>query len=293
MRSMTGFGRAAAEGENLRISVHLKGVNHRFLDIVVRGGEGIREFEPAIRQRLAKELHRGRVEVHVDLAMIGDAARPKVDEEAVQALRGLGERLAAAGVVTSADFSFAELLRMPGVFGVSGHQELEWSPGDRRALDDALDAALEQMVGARALEGEKLTAALVQRLDGLGEVLGQLREHQAGLTDELLTNLRCRLGELLGDAAVDEARLAQEAAVLVDRADIAEELDRLGSHLEHFREVLAQGGSLGKRLDFLAQEIFRELNTVGSKCRKSSVTRVMVDGKVLCEQLREQVQNVE
>ena len=128
---------------------------------------------------------------------------------------------------------------------------------------------------------------------GLSVIQVQLSERRAGVSARLLADLRSRMQDLLGDRSLDEGRLAQEAALLADRSDVAEELDRLRLHLEHFDELLRSEGAVGKRMDFLAQEIFRELNTLGSKCRDAEMTRALLDAKVLCEQLREQVQNLE
>lgn len=291
MHSMTGYGRGAAEGDGLRISVGLRSVNHRYLDVVLRGGDELREVETALREQLGGRLHRGRVEAVVDCQPLA-AATPQVDEQAVQALAELGERLASAGWIASANLELGDLLRLPGVVRLEPVRG-GWSDADRAALASALAAALDELVTGRAAEGEALRRALVERLDGLEEILAALRRRQAGLTEELLAGLRQRLADMLADTNVDQDRLVQETALLVDKSDVGEELDRLGSHLEHFRSILDQEGSIGKRLDFLAQEIFRELNTIGSKCRNSEVTRAVVDGKVLCEQLREQVQNVE
>ena len=293
MLSMTGFGRGAAESGRRRIRVTLRGVNHRFLDIVVRGGDDLREVEPLIRDRLKTALARGRVEVQVaSTPILGGDQGLGVDEELVASLAELGRRLAAEGGVRRAELDFAELLRVPGVLRTEA-DDLGWDDDDRAALTTAVDAALEQMVTARKLEGSSLERALEERIAGLETLLEPLQARQQGLTDELLQQLEGRVAEMLGDVAYDRERLLQEVALLVDKSDVSEELDRLASHLQHFRKVLGQTGSLGKRLDFLAQEIFRELNTIGSKCRNSEVTRRVVDGKVLCEQIREQVQNVE
>ncbi|HSG41362.1 MAG TPA: DUF1732 domain-containing protein, partial [Thermoanaerobaculia bacterium] len=125
------------------------------------------------------------------------------------------------------------------------------------------------------------------------EVVARLDALRGPVREEIAATLQKRLSELLGKQPIDEGRIAQEAAVLVDRSDVSEEIDRLGSHLDHFRAVTRESGGAGKRLDFLTQEIFRELNTLGAKCRNAEMTRAVLDAKVLCEQIREQVQNVE
>jgi len=154
-------------------------------------------------------------------------------------------------------------------------------------------AALAQLVGAREQEGAQLRRVLAERLSDLGAAAARLRARAPLVRQEIHDGLRRRLRELLDGAGVDEVRLAQEAALLVDRSDVAEELDRLDGHLSHFATLLEGDGALGKRLDFLSQEILRELNTLGSKCRDGEMARMVLDAKVTCEQLREQVQNVE
>jgi uncharacterized protein (TIGR00255 family) len=201
--------------------------------------------------------------------------------------------LAGRGLV-SREVVLGDLMRIPDLvyFDRGG----EWDEDAEALLLEAVGTSLDSLVSTRAGEGAKLLAMLTERLDGLDEVSTRMRDLADGMSARQAETLRQRLDQLLagdGTEVVDEQRLAQEVAILADRSDIAEELDRLGAHLEQFRTVCEGKGSQGKRLDFLAQEIFRELNTIGAKCRDSELKRCVVDGKVLCEQLREQVQNVE
>jgi uncharacterized protein (TIGR00255 family) len=184
------------------------------------------------------------------------------------------------------------LLRLPGVVSVEAVENV-LSDADRGVLEAAVESALERLLEARAREGAELTRVQERAVEGLGEVVSKLIELRASLQQDLLERLQARLAELTGATGLDADRLAQEAALLVDKADVQEELDRLELHVEHFAALLGEQGAVGKRLDFLAQEILRELNTVGSKSRSSDATQLVLDGKVLCEQLREQVQNVE
>jgi uncharacterized protein (TIGR00255 family) len=143
------------------------------------------------------------------------------------------------------------------------------------------------------MEGANLAAVMEERTRALGVIVARLDTLRAPVREELGSALRRRVEELLGGQNLDEVRVAQEVALLVDRSDVSEEIDRLRSHLDHFRSILRDAGPAGKRLDFLTQEIFRELNTLGAKCRNAEMTRAVLDAKVLCEQIREQVQNVE
>lgn len=292
MRSMTGYGHAAAENPFYRVRVTLRSVNHRFLDVVLRLRDEQRPSEPALRELLGETLSRGRVEVGVDVEPAGpEAARLEVDRPLLaqlsRALEGLlDDELIERGLTAG------DLIRHPQLLRVA-EPERRWGPEDEELLLRVAGEALAEMVEARETEGEKLEAALAERLEALERSSAELRELAPEARDEAAAALRARLEALLSDADLDESRLAQEVAMLADRSDVAEELDRLDAHVAHFREVMANPGPVGKRLDFLTQEIFRELNTLGSKCKNAPMTRVVLDAKVLSEQLREQVQNVE
>lgn len=292
MRSMTGYGHAAEEGKRYRVRVTLRSVNHRFLDVVLRLRDEQRASEPALRDLLAGSVTRGRLEVGVDVEPTdAGSSRLVVDkgilDQLSRALDGLLEEDLIERGLTAGD-----LIRHPQLLRVA-EPERHWKAEDEELLLRVARSALVELVQARETEGAKLVEALRERLSGLTCVAAELRELAPEARNEAAAALRDRLEALLGDHELDPSRLAQEAAVLADRSDVTEELDRLDAHLEHFDELLAGDGAVGKRLDFLTQEIFRELNTLGSKCRHAPMTRRVLDAKVLCEQLREQVQNLE
>ncbi len=292
MRSMTGFGQAEGSNRRHAVAVVLRGVNHRYLDLALRLREEHRASEAALRELLAEELYRGRVEVSVEATTLDD--RPvevSVDEDLVRALHAACRELQAQGLLT-AGLTVGDLARLPELLRVRQLPDV-WDGEDHALLLEVARGALRQFVDGREHEGGKLRAVLSDRLGELEQAAARLRGRRHQVTRELGESLRRRLRELLADQPVAEERLAQEAALLVDRSDIVEELDRLASHCEHFRAVMGEPEAIGKRLDFLTQEIFRELNTLGAKCRDAEMIRSVVDAKVLCEQLREQVQNVE
>lgn len=309
MRSMTGFGQAAGENERFRVEVALRAVNHRFLDLAFRLRDEVRAHEPELRSLLAERLHRGRVEVAVEVgALASRAVEVTVDEGLVAALHRAGAALAERGLVRDG-LTMGDLLRLPEVVRLD-LREAEWRDEDAALLREVAARAADRLVAAREVEGRHLQEVLGERLRGLEAVERELRELATAQPAAQAAALRGRLDALLaaaGAAALDPERLAQEVAVLADRSDVTEELDRLRSHLRQIAGVLAGDGEplpgaaeaasrddgAGKRLDFLVQELVRELNTVGSKCRDAEMTRQVVAGKVLCEQLREQVQNVE
>ena len=296
MRSMTGYGQATGENARHGVTVALRSVNHRSLDLQVRLPEEARGSEPALRELVGREASRGRVEARVDVAWVtAPAATVRVNLEVVRAAHAATHELAAQGLLAG-DLTAGDLLRLPEAFRVEVAADA-WDAEDEALLLRVAAEALAQLVAGREREGASLAAVLAGRLDELVAVAARLAALSGTAKEEIAAALRRRLAELLADhlvdKAIDEARLAQEVALLVDKSDVAEEMDRLGAHLAHFRELLADPGAVGKRLDFLTQEIFRELNTTGAKCRNAEMTRLVLDAKVLCEQLREQVQNVE
>jgi uncharacterized protein (TIGR00255 family) len=289
---MTGYGEAAGENARHAVSVSLKAVNHRFLDLQMRAGDELRTSEGAVRDLISKEISRGRIEARVEARSLGERrADVHVHLGIVRAAHAATHQLVADGLVATG-LAAGDLLRIPEAFRVELASE-QWEAEDHELLMRITREAVAQLVASRETEGASLAAILEEKLRGLDEVMAKLDALRVPVRDELATALRRRLSELLGGQAIDEGRVAQEAALLVDRSDVSEEIDRLRSHLDHFRSVAREPGPTGKRLDFLTQEIFRELNTLGSKCRNAEMTRAVLDAKVLCEQVREQVQNVE
>ncbi len=292
MRSMTGFGQASGENRRHAVSVAVRAVNHRFLDVQVRVADELRAAEAALRERVSAQLVRGRVEARVDVRPLGERpARVEVHTGVVRAAHAATHDLVAQGLLAG-ELAAGDLLRLPEAMRVVLEPE-QWDADDDRLLLAVADEALAQLAGGREHEGRNLQAALERRLDDLDAVVGRLQELRRPAHEELAAGLARRVAEALAEQPLDPARLAQEVALLADRSDVQEELDRLAAHLDHFRELMASGEAVGKRLDFLTQEIFRELNTLGAKCRHTAMVRAVLDGKVLCEQLREQVQNVE
>lgn len=296
MRSMTGFGQATAGDERRQVTVTLRSVNHRFLEVRLRLPDEARASEAAVQELFAEELFRGRVEAAAEARRTGErAVEVEVDRRVVMAAHAAFEELVGGGLLAQ-QLTAGDLLRLPEAVIVRTAAD-RWEQADHALLVTAARAARDQLVGGREAEGEKLARALGERLDELAAVAADLAALADAARSEAAAGLAARVEELLaaaGSAArLDPGRLEQELALLADRGDVREELDRLAAHLEHFRDLLAAPGAVGKRLDFLTQEVLRELNTLGAKCRNAAMTRRVLDGKVLVEQLREQVQNVE
>lgn len=292
MRSMTGAGVAHASAEGWRCHVRLASVNHRFLDVVVRLPERLRGREPELRQLVAARLARGRVEVEVAIEPEGDrAVSLALDEAAVEALHQALGTLREKGWIAG-ELAAGDLLRLPSLLRFGSGDE-GWGEGAERLLRDTVTAAMDALIAAREAEGERLRKALEQRLEAFQALAQRLFSRREALRQELLAGLRRRLATLASEIPVAEERLAQEAALLVERSDVSEELDRLRAHLERFGELLAATGPVVKQLDFLCQELQREVGTIGAKSRDLATTQDVLTAKLLCEQLREQIQNLE
>jgi uncharacterized protein (TIGR00255 family) len=296
LASMTGFGRARGEiSDRLAASLVVRSVNHKFLDIVVRTNlrEELPELEAAVRSAIGAGVERGRVTVQVDFERTApQPVRAVVNIDAVSSVVSqLGELRSATGI--GGDIVLADVLAIPGLVVIeTGTVRPE--AGEAEGLAALTSAALTEMNAMRRTEAVALVrqirtdiAAVTAFLDWFEPRVGDFRRAH-------LERLRARVAELL-DARppVEPERLAQEAALLADRADVAEELVRLRSHLEVFERRLQDGGAVGRALDFMCQEVLRELNTLGSKCRELGVTDGLVDAKAALERVREQVQNLE
>jgi uncharacterized protein (TIGR00255 family) len=292
MRSMTGYGEASGENARQGITVSLRAVNHRFLDLQLRIGEELRGSEAALRDAIGKGVSRGRVEARVELRPIVERkATVQVNMSVIREAHVAVHQLVENGLIERG-LSAGDLMRLPEAFRVELGVE-EWSPEDEELLLRVAREAVAQLVASREKEGASLGAVMEEKLRGVEEAVARLDALRGPVREELAASLKRRLAELLGAQPLDETRVAQEVALLVDRGDVSEEIDRLRSHVEHFRAVMREPAATGKRLDFLTQEVFRELNTLGAKCRNAEMTRAVLDAKVLCEQIREQVQNVE
>ncbi len=292
MKSMTGYGDASGESPRYRISVKARCVNHRFLDVVVRLPEERRGSESALRGLAADRLHRGRLELSVELQGLEQRrVRVELQDEALDELQRALDSLRDRGLSLEPP-RLGDLLRIPELLQLQW-SEAGWEEEDAALLQETAEAALDALVAEREREGRSIGEVLRRRLGELVGWVDSLEERRSLVTRAQLATLRARVLGLAEDLEIDDDRLAQEVAILVDRGDVTEEIDRLRSHVEGFEAGLDAEGPVGKRLDFLAQEILRELNTVGSKCRDGEMTSQVVEAKLICEQLREQVQNIE
>jgi uncharacterized protein (TIGR00255 family) len=293
IRSMTGFGRAEVREETIGVAVEARSVNHRHLDIALRLPRALAAFEIEARHLVQARLERGRVDVGVQLAPSPGASEQKVALDAalaqqyVERARALGETLGVAGDVT-----LTWVLERPGVVRVE-EADAPAAPRLWNALADALGRALDELVATRTAEGQALASELrVLHMD-LQSTAELLAARAPAATARRAARLRERLTTFLAGAAVDEGRLLTELAVAADKTDVTEELARLRAHLEQFRQIMDKGGSVGRQLDFLIQELNREVNTIAAKADDLELSQAALAAKGILEKMREQVQNVE
>lgn len=289
---MTGFGSASLEGPELEATATVRSVNHRFLDLSVHVSRRLLPLEPEVRRAVQLRLQRGKVEVSLQArsaAAGGDAVRaaPAFVASLASVLRELKEAHRLAGDVTVSDVA-----RFPGAIEVVEPPPSAWEEA-RGPLLDLLGQALDQVEAMRAAEGEHLRGELAACLDQVLGAAGRIEALAAEGRAERIASLLERVRELAAAAGVDDARLPQELVRLVDRSDVDEELARLRSHVAQCREAIQAATPCGKRLDFLAQELAREGNTIGSKAVSAAVVHEVVVLKAVIERFREQVQNVE
>ena len=315
IHSMTGFGRAAAERQGLRLAVELRSVNSRYLDIQVRCPAELQPFEAAIRERIQARVGRGKISAHIAWQEEGQLeALPQLDEAAAKHYLAQLRRLAELAHSEAAESRsalprrkafFARvkglerfdvgiervlLAKLPQLFRVQA-AELD-SAVVQEVLWAGLDEALAELVAMRTTEGNALAADLRGRVEAVGGLLERVAERMQATRGQVAERLREKIAALLAPGAVAEDRLATEIALLAERSDIVEEIVRFRSHNAQFLDILAQGGEVGKRLNFLLQEMNREANTISAKAADADIAHWVVEIKEEVERLREQVQNL-
>jgi uncharacterized protein (TIGR00255 family) len=284
---MTGFASAEARVGSFRLVWEIRSVNHRFLELGFRLPEELRAVEPDCRDLVAKTVSRGKVDCTLKIAAAEGAEAPRAAAPAaLAALRALEEQ--ARAVFPSANpLTTHEVLRWPGVLEEPAQRVEELG----ESIKKCLSAALRALDDARGREGARIVEMLARRNAGITALIASVEPHLDGLQARYRDRLRERLAKL--DVQADPDRLEQELALVAQRADVAEELDRLASHVTEVAAILARDEPVGRRLDFVIQELNREANTFASKVQEEALTRTAVELKVLIEQMREQVQNLE
>lgn len=290
IHSMTGYGRGEASNADVTVVVELKSVNNRFRDLQLRAPREYMVLEPRMNAMLKEPFQRGRIDAFVRRSSRASATRVQANlplaQEYARVLKACAESL--DGVDPLVPFAF--IMQQPGVLTVA-EADVDVM-GEWTVVETALQVAIDDLISMRAKEGEALQADLTKNLDGLRQLVGEVEAVTVGINERLRHKLEARIRRMIGDR-FDPSRMEQEAALLVDKADVGEEIARLRSHCDQFADALLASEPVGRRLDFLVQEMNREVNTIGSKAAEHEISSRVVDLKSTLERMREQAANVE
>ncbi len=288
---MTAFARAEAGDDNVTVTCEIRSVNHRYLELGFKMPDDFRQWEAEMRKQISTKLDRGKVDIGLRYKLNKTQQESiHINEDIVRNLREVEQRVLNV-VHEGAKLSVADILGWPGVIS---EEERDFSSLGQYAME-ALQQALQQLVQTRESEGSALEEMISSRCQQISDIVAQLRQHRPGIVNALREKWESALEEKLGQwrESASESRLEQELVMLAQKLDVEEELDRLDTHVAEVQKVLKRKEAIGRRLDFLMQELNREANTLGSKSQDAETTQLAVDLKVLIEQMREQVQNIE
>ena len=290
IKSMTGFGRGKYENEGRTYTVEIKSVNHKYSDINVRLPRFLNSVEDKIRKRVAEVISRGKIDIYVSFenySSTGTTIRinKELAKEYIKELKSLAEE-----ADLRFDLNVIDVSKFPEILKLEDDDDDELIGQEVMiALNDALD----KFVNMREIEGTKLVEDIERRIYIIQDKVNEITNFSSTLVEEYMTRLTTRVNELLAPGVVDEARLMQEIVIFSDKSSIEEELTRLKSHISQFLELIKQSSPIGKKIDFLIQEINREVNTIGSKANSLDITNIVIEIKSEVENIREQIQNIE
>lgn len=290
--SMTGYGRCEVEENNRKVSVEVSAVNHRYLDLNIRMPRMLMYLEDDVRRKMKDKVTRGKIEINIQCHSTAKEDLEVIVNEALGAaylegIRHLGET-----------FSLEDDVKLSHLLGVNDlitiQKQVSHVETVSETIEKALEGALDAFIEMRSKEGTALCQDILDKNEGLRELLNQINQRSPLVTSSYQQRLKSRLDQLLGETTpVDESRLAMEVAMFADKCAIDEEVTRLNSHFEQLESILKEGGVVGRKLDFLMQEMNREANTIGSKANDYEITKIVVTLKTEIEKIREQVQNLE
>lgn len=290
IKSMTGYGKANISKNLREYQVEIKSVNHRYLDVSIKMPRNLSYLEEEMKKNVSEKLNRGKVDVFVTFNNNSLEGREiKINTEIarmyIKELKNLAD---SEGIIS--DIPVTEISKLPDVLNIQINQDDETIKSE---LIEVTKQAVNNLVEMRKIEGEKIAQDLQERINDIEEKVKKISSLSTGLIDEYVVKLKMRIKELLEDQQIDEARLAQEVVIYADKCSIQEEVTRLNSHIYQFRELLQSNESVGKKLDFMIQEMNRETNTIGSKANNLEITNEVINIKTQLENIREQVQNIE
>ena len=290
MKSMTGFGRASLESNGKNYIIEIKTVNNKYSDITVKSPKRLSFMEDKIRKQIANRITRGKVEVLVRFFDFSNKSKnvvlnKEIAKEYIKQLREIADENN-----LSENISVVEIAKLPDILNsIDSDNDEEIASEALQCLNMALDSLIEM----RKAEGENIKQDLLVRIERVQNLVDKIAENSKGIVEEYVSKLEKRVKEILKTDVVDENRIAQEAVIYADKTSIEEELTRLNSHIVQFKELVNSDGPVGKKLDFMIQEMNRETNTIGSKAGSGEITKAVIDLKVELEDIREQIQNIE
>ena len=290
IKSMTGYGHSKYEIDGRIYTVDIKSVNHKYGDVTIKLPKIFNYKEEALRKKVLNSVSRGKIDVYITFENYSDKGiEVKFNMELAKAyIKELNRLSEETGI--SNNLSAIDISKMPEIFKLNESND-EDLLGDE--IEKALDEALEKFIAMRLAEGEKLVQDMLIRIDYIEEKVKEISKFSDGLVEEYIEKLEVRVKELMKTDVIDENRIAQEIVIYSDKCSIQEELTRLNSHIDQFKNLLTQSSPIGKKIDFLIQEMNREINTIGSKANCLDITNRVIEIKTEIENIREQVQNIE
>ncbi len=290
IKSMTGYGKANLEKNERRYQIEIKSVNHRYLDISVKMPRQLSYLEEPIKKAIGNKIKRGKVDVFVTFENNSlEGQEIKINTELASAYIKELKKLAESENIL-ADIQVNDIARYPDVLNIKNNQDDEII---KQELLEVSQIAIDNLVEMRQVEGTKMAEDIKERLDYIQEKVKQISKLSTGLIEEYVVKLEERLKQILKGQEIDQARLAQEVVIYADKCSVEEEVTRLNSHISQFHSLINSSETMGKKLDFIIQEMNRETNTIGSKANNLEITDRVIDLKTQIENIREQIQNIE
>ncbi len=290
IKSMTGFGRGTYETEERTYQVEIKSVNHKYTDISIKMPRVLSYLEEKIKQELLQQVNRGKIDVFVNFINYSNKGKKiKINQDlALNYIQQLRELSSKGNLINN--INVMEVAKLPEVLTIENTEDEEVLT---KELMVAVNQAIQELVNARKIEGEKIAQDINKRVDTIAEKVEKISAFSTGLVEEYVVKLNERIKEILKTNVLDENRLAQEVVIYADKCSIEEELTRLRSHIKELKHLIESKIPIGKNMDFLIQEMNREINTIGSKANCLEITKLVVEVKTIMEDIREQIQNIE
>ena len=290
IKSMTGYGRGNISKNDREYQIEIKSVNHRYLDISVKMPRQLSYLEDAIKKEISSKVKRGKIDVFITFNNNSLEGRTiKINTELAHAYITELKKLSEKEEILS-DIQVTEISKYPDVLNIQNEQD---DDKIKEEVIEVLNNATDNFICMRQVEGSKISEDLLKRLDYIQEKVNEISKLSTGLIEEYVVKLETRIKEILKDQELDKQRLAQEVVIYADKCSVEEEITRLNSHILQFKNLLNSDEAVGKKLDFIVQEMNRETNTIGSKANNLDITNRVIDLKTEIENIREQIQNIE